>query len=155
MQHHTRHQSAHGQSRSSRRALTAEDPQGHQVTLIRIGGTWKEVFRQGTLTMQDWRGTLTASDVQQETTTVCSRAEDVEAHLQQPQEGVIVRTQVVTEKIKKRMCHTKIAGNQHKAVDEDVHQQPLIQIIPTNMISSGRMRRINPNVVVAGERLGA
>ena len=155
MQHHTRHQSAHGQSRSSSRASTTEDPQEHQITHIRIGGTWTGVSRRGTLARQDRKGTLTASDVQQEPTTVCSRAEDVGAHLQQPQKGVIVRTQAVTEEIKRRMFHTKIAGSQHKAVDEDDHQLPLMHVIPTSMISDRRMSRITPSVASAGGHMDA
>ena len=154
MQHHTRLLSAYGRSHLSRKVLMAEDPQGRRVTHFRIEGAWTEAFHPG-LTNQDRKEMLTASDGQQETSTVISKVEDGEARLQQLQEDVIVKAQVIME-IRKRMCHTN-AGSKRKVVDEGEHRQPLIREITTSpMISDGGILEcINRNAVSAGDPMGA
>ena len=111
----------------------AEDPQRRRVTHFRIAGAWTEAFHQG-MTSKDRRGMLTASDGQQETSTVINKVEDGEARLQQLQEDVIVKTQLVME-TRKRMYHTN-ASSKRKVVDEGGHRQPLIRIIATSAMIS-------------------
>ena len=132
----------------------AEDPQRHQITHFRIAEAWTEAFHRE-MTTKDRRGILTANGGQQETSTVVNKVEDEEAHLQQLQEDVIVKTQLIMET--RKILYPMNAGSERKAVDEDEHRQPLILEITTRpMISDGGIIwYINRNAVSAGDPMGA